>query len=53
PPSLLASAIIAGFWRAHWAPVFDSSSFIPHHVVTSIHRNIISINHESSLLPPT
>ncbi|ORX46535.1 hypothetical protein DM01DRAFT_1293648, partial [Hesseltinella vesiculosa] len=53
PPSLLASAIIVGLWRAHWASVFDSSPFIPQKVVTSIHRNIISINRKSSLFPPT
>ncbi|ORX50979.1 hypothetical protein DM01DRAFT_1290236 [Hesseltinella vesiculosa] len=53
PPSLLASAIIVGLWRAHWASVFDSSPFIPQKVVASIHRNIISINRESSLFPPT
>ncbi|ORX58737.1 hypothetical protein DM01DRAFT_1205775 [Hesseltinella vesiculosa] len=51
PPSLLTSTIIISY-REPIGRLFSTPPFHHTSTVTSVHGNIISINHESSLSPP-
>ncbi|ORX53659.1 hypothetical protein DM01DRAFT_1390767 [Hesseltinella vesiculosa] len=52
-PSLLASTIIVGLWRAHWAAILHFVPFSPHRIVSSIHRHIAELSRESSFSTST